>query len=52
MRVEEVMTQDALRPETAIHEAALMVTHGVSELPVVHDTGRVVGIVSAVSLLV
>jgi CBS domain-containing protein len=54
MRVEDVMTRDVItvRPETTIHEAAaLMVTHGVSGLPVVDDTGRVVGIVSEGDLI-
>jgi len=40
MRVDEVMTRDVItvRPETSIHEAAaLMVTHGVSGLPVVEN---------------
>jgi CBS domain-containing protein len=55
MRVEEVMTRDVItvRPETTIHEAAaLMVTHGISGLPVVDDTGRVVGIVSEGDLII
>jgi CBS domain-containing protein len=54
MRVEEVMTRDVItvRPETTIQEAAaLMVTHRVSGLPVVDDTGRVVGIVSEGDLI-
>jgi CBS domain-containing protein len=54
MRVEDVMTRDVVtvRPETSIHEAAaLMVTRGVSGLPVVDDTGRVVGIVSEGDLI-
>jgi CBS domain-containing protein len=54
MRVEEVMTRDVItvRPETTIHEAAaLMVTHGISGLPVVDDAGHVVGIVSEGDLI-
>lgn len=54
MKVEEIMTKDviAVSPKTAIHEAAgLMVDHGVSGLPVVDDTGEVVGIVSEGDLI-
>jgi CBS domain-containing protein len=54
MRVEDVMTRDVItvRPETTIHAAAtLMVSHGVSGLPVVDDTGGVVGIVSEGDLI-
>jgi CBS domain-containing protein len=43
------MTREVItvRPEATIHEAvALMLTHGISRLPVVDDTRRVVGIVS------
>jgi CBS domain-containing protein len=54
MRVEDIMTRDVItvRPETTIHEAAaLMVTHGISGLPVVDDACRVVGIVSEGDLI-
>ena len=54
MRVEEIMTRDVItvRPETTVQEAAaLMVIHGVSGLPVVDDTRRVVGIVSEGDLI-
>jgi CBS domain-containing protein len=55
MPVSEVMTRSVVtvRPETAVHEAArLMVTHGVSGLPVVDERGAVVGIVSEGDLIV
>ena len=48
MTVEEVMTREVISvtPETSIHQAArMMVSHGVSGLPVV-DHGRLVGIIS------
>jgi CBS domain-containing protein len=54
MRVEEIMTRDVItvRPETTVQEAAaLMVTHGVSGLPVVDDATRVIGIVSEGDLI-
>jgi CBS domain-containing protein len=53
MRVDEIMTREVITvgPETTIGEAAaLMVTHGVSGLPVV-DAGRVVGILSEGDLI-
>lgn len=49
MRVLDVMTRDVITvgPGTSIHEtAALMVSFGVSGLPVVDDGGVVVGILS------
>lgn len=55
MRVEEIMTRDviAVAPETSVHEAARrMADHEVSGLPVVDDTGKVVGIVSDGDLIV
>ncbi|MBI4011975.1 MAG: CBS domain-containing protein [Candidatus Rokubacteria bacterium] len=55
MRVYEIMTRDVItvRPETPIQEAAeLMVTCGVSGLPVVDDHGAVVGILSEGDLIV
>jgi len=55
MRVYEVMTREAItvRPETPIQAAAeLMVTCGVSGLPVVDDHGAVVGILSEGDLIV
>jgi CBS domain-containing protein len=54
MRVEDVMTRDVITvgPETTVHEAAaLMVTRGVSGLPVVDDAGHVVGVVSEGDLI-
>ena len=54
MKVYEVMTRDVItiRPETSIREAAgLMVTYGVSGLPVVDDRGSVVGILSEGDLI-
>jgi len=55
MRVYEVMTREVItvRPATPIQEAAeLMVTCGVSGLPVVDDHGAVVGILSEGDLIV
>jgi CBS domain-containing protein len=49
MTVEDVMTREVItvNPTTSIHGAArLMVTHGVSGLPVVDDGGRLVGVIS------
>ncbi|MBI3455941.1 MAG: CBS domain-containing protein [Candidatus Rokubacteria bacterium] len=54
MKVYEVMTRDVVtvRPETPIQEAAqLMVSYGVSGLPVVDDRGSVVGILSEGDLI-
>lgn len=54
MKVEEVMTRDVITtsPGAAIHEVArLMVNHTVSGLPVVDDTGQLVGIISEGDLI-
>lgn len=55
MRVSDVMTKDVVtvRAGDKIHDAArLMVSHGVSGLPVVSDDGRVIGILSEGDLIV
>ena len=55
MKVKDVMTPDVIvvGPDAPIHKAArLMVDHGVSALPVVDETGAVVGIVSEADLIV
>jgi CBS domain-containing protein len=54
MRVEEIMTRDVITvgPETSIHGAArLMVDHAVSGLPVVDDSGALVGMLSEGDLI-
>lgn len=54
MKVIEIMSQPALTvmPETTIKAAAqLLVEHGISGLPVVDSTGRLVGIVSEADLI-
>jgi CBS domain-containing protein len=54
MRVEEIMTRDLITvgPETSIHGAArLMVDHAVSGLPVVDDSGGLVGMLSEGDLI-
>lgn len=54
MKVEEIMTRDVITvsPNASIHAAArLMVDHGVSGLPVVDDSGNVVGILSEGDLI-
>jgi CBS domain-containing protein len=53
--VEDVMTRHVItvRPETTVHEAArLMFTNRISGIPVVDESGRVVGIVSDGDLIV
>ena len=54
MKVTEIMSQPVITvtPETGIKEAAeLLVEHGISALPVVDSTGRLVGIVSEADLI-
>jgi CBS domain-containing protein len=54
MNVKEIMTPDVITvtPRTSIHEAArLMANHGISGLPVMDDSGSVVGIVSEGDLI-
>jgi CBS domain-containing protein len=55
MRVADIMTRPviAVRPETAVPEIArLMWEHRISGVPVVEPSGRVVGIVTELDLLV
>ena len=54
MKVTEIMSQPVITvtPETGIKTAAeLLVDHGISALPVVDSTGRLVGIVSEADLI-
>lgn len=54
MKVEEIMTRDVITtsPNAPIHAAArLLVDHGISGLPVVDDSGSVVGILSEGDLI-
>jgi len=54
MKVKDVMSRDvvAVRPETPLKEAArLMSTYGISGLPVVDESGAVVGVVSEADFL-
>lgn len=54
MKVTEIMSQPVITvtPETGIKTAAeLLVKHGISALPVVDSTGRLVGIVSEADLI-
>ena len=54
MKVTEIMSQPVITvtPETGIKTAAkLLVKHGISGLPVVDSTGRLVGIVSEADLI-
>jgi CBS domain-containing protein len=55
MKVENIMTRDviAVRPSASIEQAAkLLVDHGISGLPVVDETGTLVGILSEGDLIV
>ena len=55
LKVRDLMTPDVVtvRPATPIKDAArLLVEHRISGMPVVHDGGRVVGVVSEGDLLV
>lgn len=55
MKVRDVMTRDviAVRPETPLKEVArLMTTYGVSGVPVIDETGGVLGIVSEADFLI
>jgi CBS domain-containing protein len=55
MKVENIMTRDviAVRPSASIEQAAqLLVDHGISGLPVVDETGALVGILSEGDLIV
>lgn len=55
MKVREIMTRDVLtaRPDTPVHRIAqLMRDRNVGGIPVVDDTGRIVGIVSELDLIV
>lgn len=54
MKVQDFMTRDVVtvRPDAPIHEAArLMVNHGVSGLPVLDESGRLIGILSEGDLI-
>jgi CBS domain-containing protein len=54
MRAMDIMTREVVtvRPKSSIHEAARrMIDYGVSGLPVVDDSGRVIGIISEGDLI-
>jgi CBS domain-containing protein len=54
MRVEDLMRRDVVvaRPQTSLHEVArLLASHGISGMPVVDGSGRVVGVVSELDVL-